>query len=318
MGLLQQGLFYPINLKNHFSAEYLAKHPDFADEFTNPSRYARTPGLREALIAAWKAWKAARPLWDLALIDYECNPFGQQLSCRTPFGIAQFAGQYKLAAVPEWEDIEKNLRPQWIEYTCSEAGNMIKMLSETAAECGIPTMFYSGYQSDYTKAHYSVDWSKIGRAFIIYSAGYGFNPTLIEATRSAIGGKKLLSGLLQTGNSASSHSTASMLKHLTAGQGGVLIWYELYNDAKVFLNVAECVKTVAPYEDFIALGTRADDSVICRNELRSAMAVFTLNGKNAAFLFNENLEPLDMNFSCNGKKYAFTLAPGSVKALTLE
>ncbi|MFA6930188.1 MAG: hypothetical protein WCT05_07665 [Lentisphaeria bacterium] len=318
LGLRQSSLFYQVNLKKYFPPEFFQENSDFAKDFSNPARYSRTPGMREALLSTWKAYKKANPLEDLTIVDYEYNPFGQRYSCRNPFGIAEFAKKYALVQVPEWSEIEKNYRTQWIEFACFEVGEMLKMLSETAAASGLPTMFYSGYQSEFTQEHYSIDWSKIGGTFNIYAVGYGFNPLLIEATRSAIGGKNLMLGLLQTGNSAATHSAATMLRYLTGGRAGLLLWYEIYNDAAVFLNVAECIKTVAPYEDFITKGKRSDSIIECKNELRNSLAVFTLNGKNVVFLFNESVKPLDISFSFGEKKHSFTLASGSIKAFFLE
>ena len=115
---------------------------------------------------------------------------------------------------------------------------------------------YSGYQSERTRSRYSVDWARLAEldAIDIASAGYGRKIEAVEATQEVLGDVPLVTGInlaayRRTEDKAVRPLTkASLLRRLTDGRGGFLIYNHPQMEGRSYYAVAEISKLVADHE----------------------------------------------------------------------
>jgi len=181
---------------------------------------------------------------------------------------------------------------------------------------GIVFSVYSGYQNDFTKQKYGVDWSKLDGKIDRAMCGYGRPLKDLEETRKAIGSTPLTIGVISRPYELAmryhptSFTPAELARALCDSTGGILCYAYSSLDARSFMAIAKISNAMAKYEKYF---TKRDTSL--RSQVKVAGAgeecYEILKGEDGSILVAL------MNDSPKPKKVAVTL-PGGYAKNTIE
>jgi hypothetical protein len=224
--------------------------------------------------------------------DYEFSPFPghiQMYPCFSKKGIDAFAKQYQIKEKLTPWTILKKYHDKWLDFSCGEVANTIKLVQRFAHKHNLPLYVYSGYQNCKNgKEYYNMDWSKVGPHVDRAYCGYGRNLKLIDATQKCLGNKPLIGGLLKLGQSAQWDTPAAIVRKVVDCKGGVLLWYENRYDAGALTRIAEAATVIARLEPFILQGKRCDDIISAATKTKNNMAAYRLKNNIIILLLNEH------------------------------
>jgi hypothetical protein len=257
----------------------------------DPSYVTRTPEtwpyIEKAMVESFKRVPGqANLFW-----DYEYSPFPghiQMYPCFSNKGIKAFAQRYGINTQLTPSIIQKNYKQQWINFSCGEVANMIKLVSNITHKYNRKLYLYSGYQNCTNgKEYYNIDWEKVGQHVDRAYCGYGRNLKLIADTKACLSGKPLAGGLLKQGDTAQANTPAEILRKVIDCGGGVILWYECRFDGKALNQIAEAANLVADFEEILLNGQRCDNIIDASTLTKDNIAAYTLNKKLVLFLLNE-------------------------------
>jgi hypothetical protein len=170
------------------------------------------------------------------------------------------------------EGVINDYRVQWTDFRCRQNAALVAVVRKgIKAGCpGIEFSAYSGYQSQWTKEHYGVDWSLIKPSLDLGMAGYNGKRVDIRATQQALAPVPFMGGeMYYLAPYRESGPTPDPLKWrnrvlrqcLDSGAVGIIIWYLPVMEGGAFYYTSEATAVLARYEAIFRENRRCDDQV---------------------------------------------------------
>lgn len=234
-------------------------------EYPCSGRALYTPAGQEAMIRVAKAWQQKNQV-DHCNLDFEGSIWNNELTCFCGFCLEQFAQHHQLATIPTVEQLREKYEQQWTAWMNQKMADFTMLLQKGVKEVKPDVVFsvYTGYQGEFTKSRYGVDWELLAGKIDYGMCGYGYNRELLQATKDAIFPSPMVSGVIlhpyvSDDNTYPSHwSQATILLHLLMARGGVLFYNYPTMDGLSFYNIGEITRFVAEHEDLILNGKRVE------------------------------------------------------------
>lgn len=227
--------------------------------------------------------------------DYEHDVFKSYISCFCPRCIEKFKKQFSINADLTASLIKEKYSPQWVKFMDQEmaelAGLFRKIVKKTSPESVFSV--YSGYQSEYTKSHYGVDWKMLADKIDIAECGYGRSEKDLGETLDALGSTPLIVGEIVHPYDVKSREyptylkKATLMRRLCDGTGGVLFYDLASMDGKSFYSIAEVSRFAADNEDFLLGRKKADANVKVTGLSKEAYQMFEHKGRQMLLVMNE-------------------------------
>ncbi|MBU1735320.1 MAG: hypothetical protein KJ692_08790, partial [Verrucomicrobia bacterium] len=248
-------------------SSYLKQHPEHAllDDKGNVSyRYPCTSFLLDKDSSAWefvverigehvKSRKLGHVNWDC-----ENGVWHGYLSCYCPRCLEKFkeSSQISPSIKITSASIKKDYPNEWIRFMNMRMALVAGKEREAVKKANPEAIFsvYSGYQDERTKEGYGVDWSMLAGKIDYAMCGYGRSEKAINDTLAAIGKTPLVVGELVYPYDVEFQiypayaSKAILLRRVTDGTGGVLIYSLTQLDGRTFYALAEVSRLVKDYE----------------------------------------------------------------------
>ncbi|MBU1901922.1 carbohydrate-binding family 9-like protein [Patescibacteria group bacterium] len=187
--------------------------------------------------------------------------------------------------------IGRDYKAKWTDFRNYQVAEKFRLIYEAAKEanpaCAVAG--YSGYESDYTREHYGINWKYVSPYVDFVDCGYGRSLQAIKDTLKVIGNKPLIGGeLIWNAGYDFSMAEINLFRRLTDCGGGVLV----FHDASImvdnrFLKAISRVSSVAA--DFQAFFTRfePDENAAIIHEGDAGNVTVLKNGvERLVFLFN--------------------------------
>ncbi|MFH1477506.1 MAG: hypothetical protein ABIH24_08475 [Verrucomicrobiota bacterium] len=225
--------------------------------------------------------------------DFEGSVWASYISCFCPRCIAQFRDDAKISPQTElnFKTIKKNYRNEWVKFMNMRFAQLAVKFNQSVKKVSPETIFsvYSGYQMESTREGYGVDWSKLAGKIDYAMCGYGRSEKEINDTLAALDKTPLIVGelvypYLSTVENYDEKqvypayaSKALLLRRVTDGTGGVLIYSLTQLDGRTFYALAEVSRLVKDYEALF-LARKKDSSLIKVSGIEPDNAVVFTDG----------------------------------------
>jgi len=240
--------------------------------------------------------------------DIETGPFDGYFACYCPRCLAEFAkfAQVDVAQLTP-QTIQDRYADQWIDFIVRRSAQLCLKTKEAIHRIVPDTTFmvYCGYHSPYNRNHYSLDWQYIGEleAVDLAMCGYGRSASDVAATREVLGDIPLATGAilrpyaLSDDRVVSPYTKARLLRRLTDGTGGLLLYDRLPLEGQSYWALAEITRLCADYEDIFMnrellqrwgeLGeANLPDSAVLEYEGKHLVAIMNEGGKSRTYQFH--------------------------------
>jgi hypothetical protein len=258
--------------------------------------------------------------------DYEVTPYGKSSTCWCDRCRKKFTAYIKApssAITPAI--ILKEHKNAWIKFQCKRNAALAKIMSDIIKNASPSCKFsvYSGYQSQHTNNSYGVDWAMMKNAIDFAMCGYGRPLSAINATLQAINPGKLIGGLLIFVWYNSSYDMDNikidLYRRLTDSRGGVMLFYDIQADGRMWSAVAEMTGLISDHEELFLNCERDDQSTtVVKGKTENITVLKGKNGKRIVFIFNPSLTKTDVKLKISGKLYNVSLSPKDVKTLVIK
>lgn len=251
--------------------------------------------------------------YDIINYDYESPAENGRISCYCDRCRKSFANFAKLAKTPDADKIIQNHKDQWIDFMTSQLANTCKFFMDIAHSFNKELSFYSGYQSEKTLIHYTVDWNKLGGKIDTGSAGYRTTAAVIRTTIDALNGTPLLTGvitspwLLNSREKNSQIPLSDVLVGIVAGSKGILCYNLPGLNGKSYYSISQVTSLLTDYENIIFDGRRHQKGAKVSGIPNDAWIIFELDGSKEKVLiaYNNTENPVDINISFDQQIEAF-------------
>ena len=182
----------------------------------------------------------------------------------------------------------------------------------------IPLSVYSGYQNDFTKENYSIDWSLLSGNIELAICGYGQAGKALLTTINALGKTPLLNSLILQPYSITNPtpptpiSCATILKTvLDSNSNGAMLFQYFLMDGRTFAAIAQSSQIRATNKEFF-IGSNA------KNWKSSYPNIYFKQAKDKVLIIalNDLNKSRECSFTTpNGKIVKFALLPWEVKLM---
>jgi hypothetical protein len=233
--------------------------------------------------------------------DYEHNVFDSYIACFCPRCLEKFKKQFSINGDLTAPLIKEKYSSQWVDFMNQRMADMAALLRGMVKKVSPKTVFsvYSGYQSDYTKSHYGVDWKMLAGKIDIAECGYGRSEKDLGETLTALGATPLIVGEIVHPYEVKSREyptyckKATLLRRVCDGTGGLLFYDMASMDGKTFYSIAEVTRFIADYEDFLIGRKNAGANVKMSGLNKDAYEMFEKDGKQMLIVMNESKSEKD-------------------------
>ena len=170
------------------------------------------------------------------------------------------------------ETVIADHKAEWIRFRCSQNARMAGKLREIvrAADPTIVFSVYSGFQQDFTRETYGVDWEMMAPNLDLGIAGYNGGRGILGQTVSALGKVPFIAGEMYHENDRTAQYALPkpstwrlrLLRALLNGGGnGVLVWWLPVLDGGGFWGLSQVAALVHDFEPFFTHLDRHDELV---------------------------------------------------------
>ncbi len=297
---------------------YLEKHPEEAridkdgnrcHEKVSGRKTQICPGLLVRDTPAWEFVASAIIAWikkdriDQLDWDYEYSVWDDktEIVCFCPRCLADFKEMSKIPADTQlnYGVIKEKYPEQWIRFMNQRMAQICGKVRQAVHKVGPDKVFsvYSGYQCDFTREGYGVDWAMLADKIDLAICGYGRSVPQIADTLKVLGNVPLACGDCITPYRTDDRtfptycSKAIILRRAVDGTGGFLAWHYPDMDGKSFYASAEISRLVADYEDLF-VAHRKDNALVTAEGIGADdVTVFTDGKRRLVLLINEKKDP---------------------------
>jgi hypothetical protein len=261
--------------------------------------------LEDQLVAVLDADGCSALSWDIEQpVCSEKEGFCVCPRCLAAFRKQQgLAGDVKLDA----ESIVAKHKDAWVLFRCRQNAELVGHVRAALKRCARPIEFavYSGYQRQFTRERYGVDWALLAPHLDLAIAGYGGSRDELLETRKALGRVPFMSGRMCYLAEAPIATPADWMKYdlakvpnpvawrngllqqfVDGGCQGVLIWWLPTMDGGAFYYTSEAAEIIAAYENLFCSGRRCDDNIRVSGLTSADWAAFEHEGRRLLLLMN--------------------------------
>ncbi len=195
------------------------------------------------------------------------------------------------------EIVLRDYLQKWIDFRCYQNAEIAKLLQEGIKEHNPDCLFsvYSGYQGDFTRETYGVDWKYMSKYVDRVWCGYGRPVEMIEDTLKAINGKPLIGGELVWiaggGFYDQDKIEVNLFRRLTDSGGGVMVFYDWIVDGRFYKAISQVASVSADFEKFFKNYSRDDSLAKVLIGEKENIAILRNGSERLLFLFNSNQSP---------------------------
>jgi cellulose/xylan binding protein with CBM9 domain len=258
--------------------------------------------------------------------DYEVNPGNPSSTCWCPRCLKEFSKYSRIAAAQmNAALIQKKYEKEWIQFQCQRNAALAQVMKDIISRSAPDCLFsiYSGYQSAHTRNSYGVDWKMMKNSIDSAMCGYGRPLATINATLKAIAPKKLIGGLLIFVWYNSSYSMDNikidLYRRLTDSRGGVMLFYDIQADGRMWTAVAKMTKLISDNEEFFMTCKREYGTVkIISGQLANVTVLKGKSGKRIVFVFNPSIKNTITEFTIANKEFRISIPPKDVKTIIIK
>ena len=258
--------------------------------------------------------RPARIIW-----DFESSAFLGLAACYCQKCRTTFAKEFNLKQVPKSiAQIRKSHSKEWVKFQTQNVAKIIKQLHVETQKVKIPLSVYSGYQNDFTKENYSIDWSLLSGNIELAICGYGQAGKALLTTINALGKTPLLNSLILQPYSITNPtpptpiSCATILKTvLDSNSNGAMLFQYFLMDGRTFAAIAQSSQIRATNKEFF-IGSNA------KNWKSSYPNIYFKQAKDKVLIIalNDLNKSRECSFTTpNGKIVKFALLPWEVKLM---
>ena len=289
------------------SREYLKKYPQYravngkgkAIDHVISIAHLIDPKSKFRSIMKQRLSSMAKEL-DIILWDHEARQLGEKSLCYNKQSLIDFKKYLKLDHSLTIKQIQNDYKKQWVEFQCIRNARLGKIMRDIVKQANPQCQFnlYSGYQSKLHETLYGVDWKLFGKFIDNAECGYRRPLAELEATSKAVAPNRLIPGeliLCWSGNLKYDFSKLkiNLLRRLTDGNGGFLVFYDLQVDGRFWNTVGEISRLVADYESFF---------IKCEKNKKAVKIISGIDSKDLVVYENDSLEKLIILFNPTGKE----------------
>ena len=258
--------------------------------------------------------------------DYEVRPANNFSTCWCARCLKEFSKFVKASNTNlNTKLIRKKYKNKWVMFQCQRNASLAKVMkdiiSRSSPECKFSV--YSGYQSKHTKNSYGVDWSMMKDAIDFAMCGYGRPLSAINATLDAISPKRLISGLLIFVWYNSSYSMddikIDLYRRLTDSRGGIMLFYDIQADGRMWSAVAEMTKLISANEDFFLTCKREFGKLeVLSGKMENITVLKGKSGKRIVFVFNPSISSTTVKFKIDNREFNISVPPKDIKTIIIK
>jgi len=264
--------------------------------------------------------------WDIEQPVVDPPTFCTCERCRQAF--ARFARLPADAQVNP-ESILTQYRQQWTDFRCEQNARMAEKMRAMVKKAERPVEFsvYSGYQSQFTKEHYGVDWSRLAPQLDFAIAGYNGDRRAVQATVEALGDTPFMGGemwyLSDTGDAQAPPKMETWCNRLLrqfmeSGGNGCLIWWLPPMEGGAFYATSRAAELIARYEGYFSEGRRCDERVSVMGIDPTCWAAFEKDGRILVVTLNFTGQPLTGTVTAAGSRSPIRVEPFGYVATVLQ
>jgi hypothetical protein len=235
-------------------------------------------------------WDYENSVWDDKGHGYIC--------CFCPRCIAKFRD---FAKIPQQTELDPKIirsayRQQWIAFMDKRIADLAGKFRNAVKKVSGDVTFsvYSAYQSEQSKEEYGIDWAMLADKVDYAMCGYGRSEKELKDTLAALGKTPIVIGELVYPYNVSEDryphyaSKAILLRRVSDGTGGILMYSLTQLDGRTFYAVAEISRLVKEYESLF-LSRKKDNSLVEVSGINQDNAVVFTDGKTRLImLINED------------------------------
>lgn len=258
--------------------------------------------------------------------DYEVRPSNSFSTCWCTRCLKQFSKFIKTPTENlNTALIRKKYKNEWVQFQCQRNAALAKVMKDiismSTPECKFSV--YSGYQSKHTQNSYGIDWNMLKDSIDFAMCGYGRSLFAINATLKAISPKKLIGGLLIFVWYNSSYSMddikIDLYRRLTDSRGGVMLFYDIQADGRMWSAVAKMTKLISANETFFLTCEREFGKVkVISGKLENITVLKGKSGKRIVFVFNPSISSTTVKFKINDKEFNISIPPKDIKTIIIK
>ena len=285
-------------------------------------QFFKTPAGRELFASEFRKWFERKKHVRHVQWDYEESVWNSRFCCYCPRCLKLFADTFKLEKVPvSRQQIREQQPEEWVTFNCRRFADEAAMMQSLCRENGVKFSVYSGYQSEFSRTNYGVDWRLLAGTIDLAMTGYGAAGRQLEPTLKALGTTPLVNSLIIRPHSTGERTmptvipAAKIIQAVADSTGnGTMFYYYPVLDGRMFSEIAEASRLLARHEAYFLARKPVSPWKFTGN----VTAYFFGDGKGELGLF---LNLSDKAARCsvtrpNGKIEEFSIVPG--KAVFLE
>ena len=264
---INQFICFDFESWNFGCAQFLKKNPEYAlidsqnkasNKYICSTCLLKKQAVKDFFTQNIPLWLRKRGPAKHVCWDFEGRVFHSYLACYCPRCISEFKRQFGLKAPLTPQIIEKHYPIQWTKYMNKKMADFAGQLNNYIKKYNPKIVFsvYSGYQSDYTKSYYGVDWAMLKGKIDVAMCGYGRPLREIQNTIKAVEPTPLATGLIVSPYEVNqrdypTHFNQANLMRMFCDSTGGLLLYNMNNlDGKTFSALGSLTNLIAKYEDF--------------------------------------------------------------------
>jgi hypothetical protein len=254
-------------------ATYLRDHPQFQDATREGRTLARAITPARLLEPDCPVRQLLRDYVGKAARQYPILSWDYEVPVARPdsagFGTTNLVAFRQFAKIPDAvtltpETIVRDYRPQWVDFRCRQNAAVAGLLQEgiKAANPRCTFFVYSGYQGAHTQETYGINWQYLAPHIDQAWCGYGRPVQQTQDTLRVLGGKPLVGGELAWLGDGHAYdldeAEVNLLRRLTDCQGGIMVYYDWFEDGRFTAALSRAAAVAADFEPFFREGRRDD------------------------------------------------------------
>ena len=271
--------------------DYLAKNPQWrsisgdgkADLQYCCPQFFKTDEGRALFAQKFREWFERKKHVRHVQWDYEESVWSSRFTCYCPRCLKLFSDTYKLTKIPaSRSEIRENWPDEWVTFNCQRFSDEAEMMQASCREAGVKFSVYSGYQTEFSRTNYGIDWHLLAGKIDLAMVGYGQAGKQLDETRNALGPTPFVNSLIIRPHSLSERylplviPAAKIIQAVADSTGnGTMFYFYPAMDGRTFSEIAEASRLLARYETYFL----ARETIAPWKFTGNATAYFFGNGK---------------------------------------
>ncbi|MFH1476334.1 MAG: carbohydrate-binding family 9-like protein [Verrucomicrobiota bacterium] len=291
----------PTVLKKFGLEEYLRKNPDkrsvsgkgeIQKNIVSPAHLLETNSPPALMLKEYVTKNFAK--YPFVCLDYEGSPLGPNALGFDALNLEVFRKYARIDKKVKLDPdvIARDYKAQWIDFRNWQVAEKFRLFHEIVKEANpnCKIVGYSGYESAYTRDHYSINWNYISPYIDIAECGYGRQAQAAKDTIKAVGNKPLIGGEITYIFQGYDFSMAeiNLFQRLTDCGGGVMLYddWSTAVDNRLLKALSKISSVAADFPKFFAAFEPDENTPIIREGDAGNVTVLKNGAERLVFIFN--------------------------------